>query len=228
MTKPSDVLIDMNGIKRSYALGKDRHLPVLLGLDLQVEHGDFIALMGPSGSGKSTLMNIIGCLDQSDGGQYLLQGRDVSSMSDRALSHVRGQLVGFVFQFFNLIPQLNVRENVALPLFYQGVSKEKRERLAEESLERVSLSHRIDHRPQQLSGGEMQRAAIARSLISKPPLLVADEPTGNLDSRTGATIMELFHDLHKEGMTIVMVTHDADVGKQAGRMIHMRDGRITP
>jgi putative ABC transport system ATP-binding protein len=217
-------LIRMRGVTRSYELGKDQRLDVLRGVDLQVSRGEFIALMGPSGSGKSTLMHIIGCLDLPNAGSYELDGEEVSRLDDTRLSHVRGRRIGFVFQFFNLIPQLTVQENAELPLFYLGIRRHERRRRAQAILAQVGLGERLEHHPNQLSGGEMQRVAIARAIITDPILLVADEPTGNLDSKTGSAIMDLFADLHRRGLTIVMVTHDHGVAARAARIVRMLDG----
>ncbi|MDA3962993.1 MAG: ABC transporter ATP-binding protein [Planctomycetota bacterium] len=220
-------MVELNGVTKSYPIGKEGHVQVLVGIDLALRAGEFMALMGPSGSGKSTLMNIIGCLDRHDKGRYILDGDNVGELDDDGLSSLRGTKIGFVFQFFNLIPQLDVRENVELPLFYQGVSRSERRQRAEHALERVGLAHRVGHRPNQISGGEMQRVAIARSLITDPILLIGDEPTGNLDSKTGKAILELFHQLHAQGVSLLLVTHDRGVGEQAERVLHMRDGALV-
>lgn len=198
----------------------------LRGVDISIEHGEYVAIMGSSGSGKSTLMNVLGCLDQPTSGQYLLDGQDISAMSDEELSRYRGEKIGFVFQAFNLIPELSIHENVATPLFYQEVSKVERLERAAEILQRVGLGGRIHHRPRELSGGQQQRAAIARALVTKPVVLMADEPTGNLDSTTGRQILELFEELHASGMTIIMVTHDDSIAAQCRRVIRLKDGVI--
>jgi len=198
----------------------------LRGVDLVIPQGQYIAIMGPSGSGKSTLMNILGCLDRPTGGRYLLAGRDVATMEDTELSQVRGVHVGFVFQAFNLIPQLTVLENVQVPLFYQSVSRIEQRDRATEVLQRVGLADRMGHRPAELSGGQMQRVAIARALINRPSILLADEPTGNLDSATGDSILELFDELHQGGLTIIMVTHDDEVATRCQRIVRLRDGLI--
>ena len=223
---PPAPLLALRSITRTYRLPGSEPVPVLRGVDLHVGAGEFLALMGPSGSGKTTLLQIIGCLDRPDSGSYHFSGDEVSALSDDALSRIRGARIGFVFQFFNLIPQMGLIDNVALPLLYLGVGSSERRRRAKHALERVGLGHRLSHRPTQLSGGEQQRCAIARALVAEPPLLVGDEPTGNLDSKTGAQIMELLHDRHRGGLTIVLVTHDAEVGAQAQRLVRMRDGRI--
>jgi len=198
----------------------------LRGVDISIEHGEYVAVMGSSGSGKSTLMNVLGCLDQPTAGVYLLDGRDISVMSDEELSRYRGEKIGFVFQAFNLIPELSIHENVATPLFYQGVSKVERLERAAAILERVGLGGRIHHRPRELSGGQQQRAAIARALVTRPVVLMADEPTGNLDSTTGRQILELFEELHASGMTIIMVTHDDSIAGRCRRVIRLKDGVI--
>ena len=195
-------------------------------VDLLIETGQYLAIMGASGSGKSTLMNILGCLDQPTAGSYLLDGRDVSTMEDDELSRVRREKIGFVFQAFNLISQLNAIENVEVPLFYHGVHRHERHRRAVERLEAVGLGDRLTHRPPELSGGEQQRVAIARALINNPSIIMADEPTGNLDSKTGAAILGLLAELHQQGMTIIVVTHDSRVADQCQRIIQLADGEI--
>ncbi len=198
----------------------------LRGIDLLIPRGQYLAIMGPSGSGKSTLMNLIGCLDRPTQGRYLLDGQDVAQMDDRELSRVRGERVGFVFQAFNLIPQLTVQRNVEVPLFYRGLSvRETRER-AMAAIESVGLADRGSHRPAELSGGPMQRVAIARALVGDPAILLADEPTGALDSKTGEAIMAVFHQLHAQGLTIIMVTHDEHVAKHCQRVVRLLDGRL--
>jgi putative ABC transport system ATP-binding protein len=197
------------------------------GVDLDIPRGQYLSIMGPSGSGKSTLMNIIGCLDKPTDGQYLLDGDDVAKMDDESLSKVRGKRLGFVFQAFNLIPQLTVLDNVVVPLFYQGIPASERRERAEAVLEKVELADRITHRPNQLSGGQMQRVAIARALVNEPSILLADEPTGNLDTKTGNAILALFDELHEGGLTIVMVTHDPEMDKRCERVVKLRDGLIN-
>ncbi len=196
----------------------------LLGVDLRIDEGEYIAIMGASGSGKSTLMNILGCLDQATDGAYLLDGRDVSSMDDDELSRIRREKIGFVFQAFNLISQLNMIENVEVPLFYHGVHRIERHQRAKEQLEAIGLGDRLSHRPAELSGGQQQRVAIARALVNNPAIIMADEPTGNLDSKTGADILNVMADLHKKGMTIIVVTHDTRVAEQCERIIRLSDG----
>lgn len=198
----------------------------LRGIDLTISEGQSIAIMGPSGSGKSTMMNVLGCLDRPTHGNFLLSGREVVTMDDEELSVFRGQTIGFVFQAFNLIPQLTIEENVSVPLFYQGVPKQERLERAYASLEKVGLRDRIGHRPRELSGGQQQRAAVARALVSSPVVIMADEPTGNLDSKTSDQILDLFDELHDDGKTIVMVTHDDEVAERCQRVVRLRDGLI--
>jgi putative ABC transport system ATP-binding protein len=199
---------------------------VLKGIDLDIQQGEYVALMGPSGSGKSTLMNLLGCLDTPTGGTYHLAGRDVSRMDDNDLAAVRNKEIGFVFQTFNLIPRQTALQNVALPMVYAGASKEARTERAEEVLRQVGLEDRMDHRPNQLSGGQRQRVAVARALVNTPSMILADEPTGNLDSTTSVEIMKLFDDIHKAGNTLVVVTHEEDIAQHAHRIIRLRDGKI--
>jgi putative ABC transport system ATP-binding protein len=209
---------------------KDKAAPpvhALRGVDLDIPRGQYLSIMGPSGSGKSTLMNIIGALDRPTDGQYILDGDDVAKMDDEHLSKVRGKRLGFVFQAFNLIPQLTVLDNVVVPLFYQGMPASERRDRAEEVLKKVELGDRLTHRPSQLSGGQMQRVAIARALVNKPSLLLADEPTGNLDTKTGDAILALFDELHAGGLTIVMVTHDPAMEKRCERVVRLLDGLIN-
>lgn len=220
-------LVELGGIRRTYRLEGGRGVEVLKGIDLAIAPGDYLALMGPSGSGKSTLMHVIGCLDRPDGGSYRLDGQDVLALDDDAVSRLRGGRIGFVFQAFNLVPQMDLIENVALPLLYTGHGLAEQRSRAVAALERVGLGHRLDHKPTQLSGGEQQRAAIARSLVADPLLLLGDEPTGNLDSRTGAEIMALFAELNAKGLTILLVTHDAGVAAATRRVVRMRDGLLV-
>ncbi len=198
----------------------------LRGIDLTIRSGESVAIMGASGSGKSTLLNILGCLDRPTGGQYLLGGKDINSMDDESLSQFRGRTIGFIFQAFNLIPQLKVEENVEVPLFYQGVSRHDRRERALRALDLVGLGDRLGHRPSELSGGQQQRAAIARALVVDPLVLMADEPTGNLDSQTGDSILQLFQSLHDQGMTIIMITHDDAIAERCERIVRLRDGDI--
>ena len=198
----------------------------LAGIDLAIPRGQYVAIMGPSGSGKSTMMNIIGCLDRPTTGRYLLDGEDVAQMPDDRLSKVRGKRLGFVFQAFNLIAQLSVQENVAVPLFYQGIGPKQRRELAAAALEKVQLGDRMTHRPSELSGGQQQRVAIARALVNEPSILLADEPTGALDSKTGEAILKLFAGLHEAGLTIVVITHDEEVAHHCERVVRLRDGLI--
>lgn len=204
-----------------------RSVQALSDVDLEVPGGQYVAVMGPSGSGKSTLMNILGCLDKPSTGRYFLAGRDVAQMADDDISRARGTFLGFVFQAFNLIPQLTVLENVEVPLFYQRVPRQTRRDRAREVIERVGLGHRANHRPAQLSGGQQQRAAIARALVNRPALLLADEPTGNLDSTTGSAILELFDELHAQGLAIVVVTHDHAIARRCQRVVELKDGKIA-
>ncbi len=215
-------LIEAVGLRRCYG-----ETVALTGVDLEVERGQFVALVGTSGSGKSTLLQLLGCLDRPDAGVLRIDGREVAGLDDTALARLRNRTIGFVFQSFHLLPRLRSDENVALPLRYAGVPRKERLRRARALLERVGLGHRVEHRPSELSGGQRQRVAIARALIADPPLLLADEPTGNLDSRSGASILELFRELHREGRTIVMVTHDPGVAACADRRIHLEDGKIV-
>ncbi len=226
-TNGQRAVVQLSEIYKNY-LKPDGSLLVeaLAGVDLTIDSGDYLAVMGASGSGKSTLMNIVGCLDRPTTGVYRLEGREVSTMDDEELSRVRREKIGFVFQAFNLISELTAIENVEIPLFYQGVGRADRHRRAMVSIEQVGLAERATHRPRELSGGEQQRVAIARALVNEPAMIMADEPTGNLDSKTGATILEILLTLHSEGMTIIVVTHDERIADQCQRLIRLRDGRI--
>jgi len=218
-------VITLRGITRDFQLGAQT-VHVLKGIDLDIRQGEYVALMGPSGSGKSTLMNILGCLDTPTLGSYHLAGRDVSRMDDRDLAAVRNKEIGFVFQTFNLIPRQTALQNVALPLVYAGASKKLRSERSVEVLAQVGLGDRMGHRPNQLSGGQRQRVAVARALVNSPSMILADEPTGNLDSTTSVEIMKLFDDIHKAGNTLVVVTHEEDIAQHAHRIIRLRDGMI--
>jgi putative ABC transport system ATP-binding protein len=220
-----DHLIQLQDLRKSYFIGKNE-LPVLKGIDLLITKNEFIALMGPSGSGKSTLMNILGCLDTLSGGKYILNGKDISITSDNELAEIRNKEIGFVFQQFNLLPRLTAAENVALPLIYAGVPKKERMQRAMEMLEKVKLADRSHHKSNELSGGQIQRVAIARALVNNPSLILADEPTGNLDTKTSSEIMQLLSEIHQQGNTVVLVTHEEDIAKYALRVVRLRDGLI--
>lgn len=218
-------LIELERVSKVYEGGE--RVTALADVSLTIDRGEFVAVVGQSGSGKSTLMNILGCLDLPSGGRYRLDGVDVSRASAATLAQVRSRQIGFVFQGFHLIPSLTALENVELPLIYRGMGRDERRRRAEESLRRVGLSQRMRHRPNELSGGQQQRVAIARALAAQPPLILADEPTGNLDSTSGAEIMAMLHALHQDGHTVVLITHDAAVAQQAQRRIEIKDGRVV-
>ena len=219
-------MIQLKEVCKFYQVGDDR-VRALDHASLHIHPQEFVSIIGPSGSGKSTLMNIIGCLDVLDAGEYLLDGLPIESYTEAELAKVRNQKIGFVFQSFNLIPKLSAEENVELPLIYQKVKRSERQRRVKEALERVGLSQRAKHLPTELSGGQQQRVAIARAIVTNPKLILADEPTGALDSKTSQEIIDIFHDLHRQGNTIVLITHDSDVAKQAQRSIHILDGRIS-
>jgi putative ABC transport system ATP-binding protein len=219
-------IIDLADVTRTYDLGRVQ-VHALAGASLQVEEGEFVAILGPSGSGKSTLMNILGCLDRPTSGRYVLDGTSVAELDDDGLAAVRSRMIGFVFQSYNLLPRTSALENVATPLLYQGVGRRERLARARAALERLGLGERADHEPHELSGGQQQRVAIARALVTEPRLLLADEPTGNLDTASGAEVMDVLHELHASGRTIVLITHDADVAATANRQIRVRDGRIA-
>lgn len=222
----SNELIRCENIRKTYVIGSSE-VNALDGVDLQINNGEYVAIMGPSGSGKSTMMNILGCLDTPTTGQYFLDGESVSGMSDDELAGIRNRKVGFLFQIFNLLPRQSARRQVELPLIYAGMPAKKRRELAKETLESVNLGHRITHKPNELSGGERQRVAIARALVNNPSLILADEPTGNLDSKTSIEIMEIFRKLNAKGNTILLVTHEEDIAKYAERIVRLRDGKIV-
>jgi len=218
-------VIEIRNIIRDFPLGQET-VHVLKGIDLDIERGDYIAIMGPSGSGKSTLMNLLGCLDTPTSGSYILNGKDVSKMSDDELAEIRNNEIGFVFQTFNLLPRTTALENVAFPMIYAGMSKKDRTERAEEVLTDVGLADRMDHKPNQLSGGQRQRVAVGRALVNKPSIILADEPTGNLDSKTSEEIMDLLDEIHKNGNTVIVVTHEEDIAAKAHRVIRLIDGMV--
>lgn len=218
-------VIEIDNIRKEYLVG-DQHVYALAGVNLKIYRNDYVAIMGPSGSGKSTLMNILGCLDTPSSGRYILNGTDVSHMDENDLADVRCKEIGFVFQTFNLLPRYTALENVAMPLIYAGVGKSARLKRAAQALEDVSLGDRMEHRPNEMSGGQRQRVAVARALINKPSIILADEPTGNLDSKTSIDIMYLFEDIYSNGNTLIVVTHEEDIARHARRIVRLRDGVI--
>ncbi len=225
MEEDKKEVIRISGIRKIYKPG-NQQVRALDGVDMVIRKNEYVAIMGPSGSGKSTMMNILGCLDTPTEGSYILNGTDVSKMEDSALAQVRNREIGFVFQSFNLLPKYSAVENVALPLIYAGHSKDEREKMAREALELVGLGERMDHKPSELSGGQRQRVAIARALINSPSIILADEPTGNLDTKTSVDIMNLFEQIHNNGNTVIVVTHEEDIARYAKRIIRLRDGKI--
>jgi putative ABC transport system ATP-binding protein len=220
-----DAILKLTGISRNYKVGTEL-VQALKSVSIEINKNEYVALMGPSGSGKSTLMNILGCLDTPSSGEYFLNGKDVSKMNDDDLAEIRNKEIGFVFQTFNLLPRSSALDNVALPLIYAGLDKESRNKRAIEVLNQVSLSDRMHHKPNELSGGQRQRVAIARALVNNPSIILADEPTGNLDSKTSAEIMALFEDIYKKGNTIILVTHEEDIAQHAHRIIRLKDGLV--
>ncbi len=225
MSEQRPALIEMRTIFKTYQMG-DQEVHALRGVDLQIREGEFVAIMGASGSGKSTMMNIVGCLDRPTSGQYLLNGRDVATLRDDEQAVMRNRTIGFVFQAFNLLRRTTARTNVELPMIYAGVSRRERAERARAALEMVGLGDRLDHHPSQLSGGQQQRVAVARALVTNPSLVLADEPTGNLDSQVSAEVMALFQRVNERGMTVVLVTHESDIAAYAHRVVRMRDGQI--
>ena len=222
----ADAIISLDHVSRVYMMGQIE-VPALLDVSLEVHPGEFVAIVGPSGSGKTTMMNVLGCLDRPSAGEYRLAGTPVAALDDDDLARLRSRTIGFVFQSYNLLPRTTALDNVATPLLYQGMSRAERSRRATVALERLGLGDRIHHEPTELSGGQQQRVAVARALVTEPALILADEPTGNLDSASGADVMHLLHELNAAGRTIVLITHDADVASAAGRQIHLHDGRVV-
>ena len=222
----SNHLIEVKNVYKIYNPGENE-VRALDGISVTIDHGEFVAIVGHSGSGKSTFMNMLGCLDTPTSGDYYLDGVNVAGMTDDELSDIRNKQIGFIFQGFNLIPSLTAQENVELPLVYRGMPAEQRRQLAEEALTRVGMEHRMNHRPSELSGGQQQRVAIARAIAARPPIIMADEPTGNLDTRSGEEVMKILHELNEEGRTIVLITHDNDIARQATRAIRIIDGKVV-
>jgi putative ABC transport system ATP-binding protein len=219
-------IISLDNVSRTYSMGR-MEVPALADVSLDVHAGEFVAIIGPSGSGKTTMMNILGCLDRPTSGRYSLAGAAVGDLDDDGLAKLRSRSIGFVFQSYNLLPRTSALDNVATPLLYQGVSRSQRTARAKATLERLGLGDRFDHEPTELSGGQQQRVAVARALVTEPALILADEPTGNLDSHAGAEVIALFHELNAAGRTIVLITHDVEVAQSANRQIHLRDGRVV-
>ena len=222
----SNHLIEVKNVYKIYNPGENE-VRALDGISVTIDHGEFVAIVGHSGSGKSTFMNMLGCLDTPTSGEYYLDGVNVAGMSDDELSDIRNKQIGFIFQGFNLIPSLSARENVELPLVYRAMPAAQRRQLAEEALNRVGMGHRMDHKPSELSGGQQQRVAIARAIAARPPIIMADEPTGNLDTRSGEDVMKILHKLNEEGRTIILITHDNDIARQATRAIRIIDGKVV-
>ena len=222
----SNHLIEVKNVYKIYNPGENE-VRALDGISVTIDHGEFVAIVGHSGSGKSTFMNMLGCLDTPTSGEYYLDGVNVAGMSDDELSDIRNKQIGFIFQGFNLIPSLSARENVELPLVYRAMPTAQRRQLAEEALNRVGMGHRMDHKPCELSGGQQQRVAIARAIAARPPIIMADEPTGNLDTRSGEDVMKILHELNEEGRTIILITHDNDIARQATRAIRIIDGKVV-
>jgi len=218
-------MLEIKKIKKIYQMGKVK-VEALRGVSFYIDKGEFVAIMGPSGSGKSTLMHIIGCLDQPTEGSFIIGGKDVSKLNDDRLAEIRNKSIGFVFQQFNLLSRTSILHNVEIPLIYAGLKTKRRREMAKQALESVGLADRVKHKPNEISGGEKQRAAIARALVNNPLIILADEPTGNLDTKTGEEIMKIFYKLHQQGNTVIMVTHEAEVSRHAHRIIHLRDGLI--
>ena len=221
------MLIDVKNLFKIYNEGEESEVRALDGVSLRIDRGEFVAIIGASGSGKSTLMNILGCLDIPTYGDYHLDGVDVTELTDRQLAHVRNKQIGFIFQGFNLIPNLDALGNVELPLIYRGLGKQQRKEIAGEALSKVGLENRMDHRPNQLSGGQQQRVAVARAIAAQPPIILADEPTGNLDSKSTIEIMNILKDLHESGRTVIIITHDDEIANQVDRVVRIMDGKIV-